>query len=310
MLYLPFKIIHTMRTTKDDNRRGLAIITLQDGLGNQLFQLAAGLHVSTFTVKKVVYFEDFFFKKRRLVIGALLTNHERSHLLMFLYPLIILVKILRGRSVINVDTDIDISKLQRNYLILNGWFQSYNLVSSVHSALMERLNNNQNFSPLVLIQRVNAIGVHLRYGDYDNSSRTGSFHGMTAPSYYNDAIDYLLSQLNKVDKIVFVTDDIYRAKVTIEKLNICKTATPIEVVSSSAIEDMGVLSSCSGIVLSNSSFSWWAGYLGSALRASKVVAPKPWLAVNSDYDRALVAPSWNFIEREIMQLAEEDPCTS
>lgn len=133
---------------------------------------------------------------------------------------------------------------------------------------------------------------------------------MTAPSYYNDAIDYLLSQLNKVDKIVFVKDDIYQAKVTIGKLNICKTATPIEVVSSTAIGDMGVLSSCSGIVLSNSSFSWWVGYRGSALRASRVVAPKPWLAVDSDYDRALVAPSWNFIEREILQLSEEDSCTN
>jgi len=307
MLYIPFRVIHTMTTKIDDNRRGVAIIALQGGLGNQLFQLCAGLQVATLTVKKVFYFEDFLFKNRKIAIDTLVTDNERSRLLTSIfYPLIILVRVFRWRSVINVDTDIDTSKLQRNYLVLNGWFQSYNSVHSVHSALIERLINSQLFSPLVLIQRANAIGVHLRYGDYDNSSRTRAFHGLTAPSYYDEAIESLLSQLNQVDQIIFVTDDVDRAKETIEKLKICKTSIPINVVSSTAIEDLGVLSSCSGIVLSNSSFSWWAGYLGSALRASKVVAPKPWLSVESDFDRALVVPSWIFLDREILQLSEED----
>jgi len=291
----------------DDNRRGVAIIALQGGLGNQLFQLCAGLQVARLTVKKVIYFEDFFFKKRKLAIDTLVTDNERSRILTCIfYPLIILVRVLHWRSVINVNTDIDIPKLQRNHLVLNGWFQSYNSVRCVHSALMERLVNSQLFSPLVLIQRVDAIGVHLRYGDYDKSSRTRAFHGLSAPSYYDEAVAYLLSQLNEVEKIVFITDDVNRAKVTIGKLKICKTSIPIEVISSTAIEDMGMLSSCSGIVLSNSSFSWWAGYLGSALRESKVVAPKPWLSVESDFDRALVVPSWKFIDREILQLSEDN----
>jgi len=296
-----------MRRKTDSRRHGLAIIILQGGLGNQLFQLCAGLQVSTLTGKNVVFFEDFFLKKRKLAIGSLIRDCERSRILsLALFPLIFIFRANRWRFVINVNTDINKSDLQRNCLILNGWFQSHSLVQSVHSPLMERLSSSELFLPLVRIQRVEAIGVHLRFGDYSKSNRTSAYHGMTALSYYDHAIKLLLSQLAKVEKIVFVTDDIDKANMAVQQLEVCSTSIPIEVVSSTSIQDMAILSSCSGVVLSNSSFSWWAGYLGSVLRGSVVVAPKPWLAHKSGFDQSLVVPNWNFIDREIQRLLEED----
>ncbi len=38
------------------------------------------------------------------------------------------------------------------------------------------------------------------------------------------------------------------------------------------IEDMNLMAACKGIIIANSSFSWWAAYLSNA----KVVAPKEW----------------------------------
>jgi len=296
-----------MRRKTARSRHGLVIIILQGGLGNQLFQLCAGLQVSRLTGKNLVFFENFFFKKRKFALGTLVSDYERSRILtLALFPLIFMFRAIRWRFVINVNTDINELELQRNCLILNGWFQSHSLVHSVHSPLMDRLSSSELFMPLVLIQRVEAIGVHLRFGDYSNSSRTRTFHGMTALSYYDDAIKLLLGQLAKVEKIVFVTDDIDKANMALQQLEVCSTSIPIEVVSSTAIQDMAILSSCSGMVLSNSSFSWWAGYLGSELRESVVVAPKPWLANKSDFDRSLVVPNWNFIDREIQHLLEED----
>ena len=143
---------------------------------------------------------------------------------------------------------------------------------------------SDSFAPLVHIKRINAVRVHFIFGVYENSMKTREYHGMTAISYFDDAIEYLRFQLTHIDKIIFVTDDVDRAKITVGELKSCKSSIPIEVICSTPVEDMAKLSSCSGIVLSNSNFSWWAGYLGSSLRASCVVAPKPWLASESDFD--------------------------
>lgn len=290
----------------DYKLNGRVYIALQGGLGNQLFQLCAGLFVSISTNKKVLFLENFNFRKgikrRSLVVNELLLNNERSkYLSLISSPLIMFGAMFQKDYAVSVDTDINLSSIRPNFVILNGWFQSYVLVSRVNGSLIERLNKSDSFLPLVQIEQTNAIGIHLRFGDYENSYKTRNFHGMTASSYFDEAINYLLNTLNQVDKIIFVTDDKDRAKIFVGKLRSCQTLIPIEVISSTPIHDLATLSSCSGIVLSNSSFSWWAGYLGSSLRESHVVAPRPWLAVESDYDLTLRAPNWKFIYREISQ---------
>lgn len=38
------------------------------------------------------------------------------------------------------------------------------------------------------------------------------------------------------------------------------------------VQDLNIMASCKGIIIANSSFSWWAAYLSNA----KVIAPKAW----------------------------------
>ena len=294
-----------MDTSLKDTRSGRVYITLQGGLGNQLFQLCAGLRLLSATKRDVIFLEQFFFNigsiRRSLAIRDLLQDIKRSkYLSLISTPLIALGTKFKLNFVLNVESDIDFSKMGSNFLILNGWFQSFNLVDGVHCSLIERLKDSDSFSPLVNINRIEAIGVHLRFGDYESSISTRKFHGMTEISYFDDAIEYLRFSLTHIDKIVFVTDDLNRAKIVVGELRSCTEVTPIEIISSTPVNDMAILSSCSGIVLSNSSFSWWAGYFGSSLRTSTVVAPKPWLARDSDFDRSLVAPKWIFINRQVL----------
>ena len=55
------------------------------------------------------------------------------------------------------------------------------------------------------------------------------------------------------------------------------------------IEDMELMSQCKGIIMANSSFSWWAAYLSNA----KVIAPKYWYA--DGIERTKLLKEWKKI---------------
>ena len=302
-----------MSTKTDNNRRGLAIIALQGGLGNQLFQFCAGLQLLSSTKNRVCFFEKFSFnigaKRRSLAIRELLQELKCfKYLSLFLSPLMLFGTKFKLRFALNISSELCSSRIDSRFLLLNGWFQSYKLVSEVHDSLIKKFENSSVYAPLVYVDRINAVGVHLRFGDYESSLKTREYHGLTANSYFDEAIGYLKLKMTHIEKIIFVTDDLDRARNTVNELLSCRDSTPIEVISSKPVEDMTTLSSCSGIVLSNSSFSWWAGYLGSSLRRSSVVAPTPWLAIESEFDRSLASPNWHFIKREILAVEECNPC--
>ena len=54
------------------------------------------------------------------------------------------------------------------------------------------------------------------------------------------------------------------------------------------LEDLNLMASCKGIIMGNSSFSWWGAYLGSDDK--KVVAPKGWYSDN--IERTKLLESW------------------
>lgn len=57
----------------------------------------------------------------------------------------------------------------------------------------------------------------------------------------------------------------------------------------SETDDMELMASCKGIIMANSSFSWWASYLSNA----KVVAPLAWYA--DGIERTKLLPEWKRI---------------
>ncbi len=58
-----------------------------------------------------------------------------------------------------------------------------------------------------------------------------------------------------------------------------------------------ILSRVDGLVIANSSFSWWTGFIGERPRRV-VIAPRPWLT-RSDIDtRDLLPPHWLTLDRE------------
>lgn len=101
------------------------------------------------------------------------------------------------------------------------------------------------------------VAIHVRRGDYVNNP---FYVDLTKTDYYQKAMEMFPNC-----KFVVFSDDITWCK-TNPLFESCEFSE-----GQSEIEDMNSMASCMGIIIANSSFSWWAAYLSSD---AKVIAPK------------------------------------
>lgn len=117
-----------------------------------------------------------------------------------------------------------------------------------------------------------AVGVHVRRGDYVTLASATAHHGVLDSSYYLAAVEEIHRHSDRSEVFVFSDDPEWCA----EHLKGPLGAT---IVSGGLrdIEELMIMSACRHHVLANSSFSWWAAWLGYH-EEQMVVAPKRWTA--------------------------------
>lgn len=103
------------------------------------------------------------------------------------------------------------------------------------------------------------VGIHVRRTDYLDPNRVQ--YGLPL-EYYTEAMAHFPNR-----KFVVCSDDIAWCKEQ-EVFKDCDFSEGNE------IEDMNLLASCNGIIIANSSFSWWSAYLSA--EGTKVIAPLRW----------------------------------
>jgi len=110
------------------------------------------------------------------------------------------------------------------------------------------------------------IAIHIRRGDYVGN-----------PSHYNLSIRYYLNALDYFNysdyNLCFFSDDIEFAKWHFECL------PNAYFISGTEIEDLCTMTLCDHFIIANSSFSWWAAYLGNKPH-SIIIRPKEHFAGN------------------------------
>lgn len=147
-----------------------------------------------------------------------------------------------------------------------------------------------NAAMLDRIGQVNAVAVHVRRGDYVSNRQFAMFHGTCGLDYYRQALELVSQRLDRPHFFVF-SDDPPWARAHIQ------TPGPQVVVDHnlgrSDQDDLRLMAACRSLVIANSSFSWWAAYLAD--RPGKIViAPARWCADENLTQRLRVA-SWNYL---------------
>jgi hypothetical protein len=120
------------------------------------------------------------------------------------------------------------------------------------------------------------ISVHVRRGDYLTIQ---NIHPVQPIEWYQKAMEAFPNK-----KFLFFSDD----------LEWCRHAFPANEFScfSNEGEDMYAMSKCSGHIITNSSFSWWAAWLSG----KKTIAPKTWFGPEGPQDwQDIYCKDWNIL---------------
>lgn len=141
----------------------------------------------------------------------------------------------------------------------------------------------QMFSAGIVPNSIDKVAIHVRLTDYVGNSFYVDLghhsHADMSDNYYVKA----MAEFPKDSKFLIFSDDIEKAKTMPmfqgEQFEFSEGKT--------AVEDMNTMASCTGIIIANSSFSWWAAYLS---QASKIIAPKQWFSNPAD-DQFIGIPS-------------------
>lgn len=117
--------------------------------------------------------------------------------------------------------------------------------------------------------KYNYIGIHIRTGDFvnQNINNKNSIYKILKPSYYQKLIEQIINDRNtspeasrasnKKTKILFFTNDTYNF---IENYVLKGINIDYEIVNKNATDELVIFSKCNDLILSISTFSYWAAY--------------------------------------------------
>jgi len=273
------------------------------GLGNQLFIFVAGTYYSLHNKESVVFdfssysngipphgsdirslTPDATFQYRPYLnlvkVGLDKISHRISN---SLFPTYI-------SSGVGYDPALETHVLEN---LIFGYFQTYkyledqkvrNVIDSLHldpvSDWFDKCSAEMLEFP--------TISVHIRRGDYMNSLES---FGVLSSDYYKSAIEFAVENSStSFSRVLVFSDDITVAKQLFSKLEVSLPVQFVESPENYPEETLLLMSQSDAIVISNSTFSWWAAQLGK--KSKFVVSPAKWFRGMPDPED-LIPPEWH-----------------
>lgn len=288
---------------------------MMGGLGNQLFQFATGLEVAKRAGTSLVLDLAWYGQRLRRDEGVTLRPFELS-------------AVARGITIspgprgpvgelVRHGTDVAMRRLSRSGLgrsgrlifergqgfdpdvlgaepgaRLSGYFASWRYFPSVADQVRSRIRDAVQPSAwsreaMSQSKEAGVIALHVRRGDY---LELASMYGHVTPSYYVRAVD-VLRQMGKNGPLWLFSDEPDGAVAWLGA-----AVRPDRVVAeppgTTSLESMAVMAAAAGLIIVNSTFSWWAAFLDDS-RLRPVVAPRPsWASSARVEPRDLLLPHW------------------
>ena len=288
----------------------MIIVRINGGLGNQLFQYAAGRNLSerlgvelkldvsgfdnhelrdyglnNFNIKEVTATKE--------EVKSLIVNNVRHPILAKLFP----KSSKYGMSYIK---EKPLFKYNKSYsrltdnMMLEGYWQNEKYFKDIESIIRSDFSLK---TPMVGksseleedIKNSHSVAIHIRRGDYASDQKVKSQFGLCSLDYYKNAVQYIEKEVGGDLSFFIFSDDPQWAK---DNLNLNHRATVVDHNGADkCFEDMTLMSLCKHQVIANSTFSWWGAWLNS--NSEKVViAPKNWFTTDKYDTSDLIPKDW------------------
>jgi hypothetical protein len=147
------------------------------------------------------------------------------------------------------------------------------------------LPSGRNAELANLIGKTTAVSLHVRRGDIALNPASLAVHGLCPLDYYRRAIEYVIARIAKSEFLIF-SDDMAWVRENLQVNYPCHYVDHNKGLDS--YNDMRLMSLCHHHIIANSSFSWWGAWLNPNVDKI-VVAPQRWFAAN--YDSSDIVPS-------------------
>ena len=176
---------------------------------------------------------------------------------------------------------------------LTGYWQSYRYFEDAADLVRAEIRplgtpSGANRDWLARIKSANSVALHVRRGDYLGHKGTPL---VCARSYYDNALQHVRRFLHEPQMFVF-SDDIAWCRQTFAAPDI----TFVDINGpDDAVDDLRLMAACRHHIIANSSLSWWGAWL-AAHPDQVVIAPRPWFP-DTPLNTDLLPPNWITLPR-------------
>ena len=278
----------------------MIITKLKGGLGNQLFQYAAGRAVALhhkvplkldLTILKTDKLHNGYRLDQFAIQADIATDNE---IVKLKGGNNVLISALRKAGLVKKksyfkekrSSYFDRGIFKNNFVYLNGYWQNELYFSNIRELLLEELSpissmNDLGCAYLEQIKKTNSVSLHVRRRDYLTLENIG----VLDVDYYMKAVEYIRKNLEEPTFYIF-SDDLDWCKKSLGFLDGCIYVDRTQ----TEIDDLKLMSFCQHNIIANSSFSWWGAWLNQNLKKT-IIAPKGWL-LNDPGSSNVILPDW------------------
>ncbi len=293
----------------------MIIVKLQGGLGNQMFQYAAGKYLAqkhNVELKLDLKFlldrslrKNFVFRDYDLDIFGICKEKYQTNinvdfgryrrLSRIKYYLASKINSNLPKYVRESPYSFDESFFQiPDHSYLEGYWQSCRYFEEIASQIRSDFQILHEFSEIGVhllshIRSTNAVCVNVRRADFVNINKANLHHGFCDLNYFKSSIDTIKSLIENPTFFIF-SDDIAWC---VEKFKFLDNVTIVthEYAGRKFSQYLNLMTNCKHFIIPNSTFGWWAAWLGGN-SGKIVIAPSKWYMNKKMDTRELLPKSW------------------
>lgn len=159
-------------------------------------------------------------------------------------------------------------------VMISGYFQSPRYFSALGPEIArlfapEKLAGAEAVKLAEDLAGDDSVALHIRRGDYVHDRNAAAVHGILPENYYREAIRFVREQVPQA-RFFIASDDASTAT------NLAALVHGAQVLrGNSAGDDLFLMSRCRHHIIANSSFSWWSAWLDQRPGGLRI-APQAW----------------------------------